>query len=223
MDPTTLALANAGIQIGSTALSNFGQQGNANAQYDALTNYLQQMDAQRQAAKTEIQGNYNTADSQMQNLLNTQLPELGQMKSDINQQATDAQQNNAAQEQSQLAQQGVRGGQAATLQGRQQGQLNRELNYDQNQLGYQEAQNRQNAALNYTGQKGLIPYNTLNSAQWLNMPSATEQAMMSQAINGKFNVASPVSSFANSIGANSNDLRKQFAPSDLEKLQAQQG
>ena len=198
-------LVGAGLNLAGTIGGGLNQQGIANAQYDAMNNYINGLNQDRTDAKNYMQGNYNTADQQMQGLLNTPLPELSQMKSDITQQATDAQQNNARQMQTQLAQQGVRGGQAGTLAGRQQGQLNRELNYDVNQLGYNEAQNRQNANINYTGQKALLPYGQLNSAQWLYMPSPTEQQLMGQAINNKFgtgvssmgNIGSALSGFGN--------------------------
>lgn len=179
-------LIGTGLSIGGDYLGAKNEQDVRDMQSEALQGYLNSIDQRREQAKNYMQGNFDKSDAQMQTLLNTPLPELGQMKSDITEQATDAQQNNDKQIQAQLAKQGVRGGQAATLAGEQTGQLNRELNYDVNKLGYNEAQNRQNANLNYTGQKALMPYQTLNKDQWLYMPNASEQQLMMNAINTKF-------------------------------------
>lgn len=182
-------LVAAAILAGTVGLDYFGKQNQidvANQQYAALTGYLNKLDADRAQARGYMQDNFDTADKQFNQEANTPLPELGQMKNDITQQATDAQQENQKEFNAQLAMNGVRGGQAATLAGRQTGELNRELNWDVNKLGYDEASNRENARLNYTGQKALIPYQTLNTAQWLYMPSDTEKQLMTNAINQKF-------------------------------------
>jgi hypothetical protein len=172
--------------MGADYLGAKNEQDVRNMQNEALQGYLNSVDERRNQAKDYIQGNYEEGDRQFNQEANTPLAELSQMQNDITQQATDAQQNNNKEYQAQLAEQGVRGGQASTLLGRQTGQLNRELNYDVNKLGYDEASNRQNARLNYTGQKALLPYKELNSAQWLHMPNADEQQLMMNAINTKF-------------------------------------
>lgn len=172
--------------VGGNYLSSSGEQQVKNEQSEALQNYLNSMDVYRQKAKDTMQGNYEQGENQFMAEANTALPELAQQKADIQQQTTEQQQEANKQLQSQLAQQGVRGGQAATLLGRNTGQLARESLRDENQLGFQEAQNRQNARLGYTAQKGLIPYKTLNSAEWLYMPTDTEKQLMTNAINTKF-------------------------------------
>lgn len=175
-------LANPGSQF----LGNNAQQKARDAEYNAYVNYLNNLDKKRTETEGKFENYYQIGDEQFNQEANTQLPEVHKMQEDINNQSTEAQENMSSQMQSQLAQQGVRGGQASTILGRATGNLNKNLNYDQNQIAYYETRNRQNARLNYTSQKAMKPYNTLTSAQWFYMPSPTEMSMMSNAINRKF-------------------------------------
>lgn len=184
--PAGGAIASLALQVGGNYLGAKNEQDVRDMQSEALTGYLNSVDERRNNALQEIKGNYAEGDKQFNQEANTPLPQIGQMQNDIVQQATDAQQNNNKEYQAQLAEQGVRGGQAATLLGRQTGQLNRELNYDTNKLGYDEARNRQDTRLNYTAKKSLLPYESLNKDQWLRMPNASEQQLMMNAINTKF-------------------------------------
>lgn len=179
-------LGKAGISAAGNYYANKNQQKLRDANYEAIKAYLGQTDEKRKQTRDYMQGNYETGNEEFNQEANTVLPELAQQKTDIREANTEQQQEANKQMQAQLAQQGVRGGQASTLLGRQTGQLARESLRDENQLAYQEAQNRQNARLNYTGKKALIPYSSLNTQQWLYMPSAQEQAMMQNAINTKF-------------------------------------
>lgn len=163
-----------------------GEQDVRDMQSEALMNYLNSVEAKREGAKRDIKGYQAAGEQQFMQEANTPLAELTQAKQDIAENASEAQQANARQIQAQLAQQGVRGGQAATLAGRQQGQLNREMGRDINQLAVGEGLGRQQARLGYTAQKGLVPYEALNKSQWLYMPSAQEQELYMNAINKKF-------------------------------------
>lgn len=174
--------------IGMSFLSNNAQQKARNAEYDAIVRYLEGLDRKRAATEGKFKENYEIGDTQFNLEANTPLAELTQMKQDITDQSTVAQQNMNKQLQSQLSQQGVRGGQAATQLARGTGQLNRELNWDVNQLAYDEAKTRQGARLDYTSKKALIPYNTLNTAKWLYMPDNIEMLMMNNAIKTKYGV-----------------------------------
>lgn len=192
--PTALAATKAALIKYAPALLNmagpmFGnknQQANRDAQYDAMNSYLEQMNAKRKEAKNYMEGNQQTGEKQFMTEANQALPEIGQVKQDIRQGATEQQQEARNQMMQQLAAQGVRGGQASTLLNRGTGQIARESLRDENTLGMQEALGRQQARLGYTAQKGLIPYGTLNTAQWLHMPSDTEKQLMASAINSKF-------------------------------------
>lgn len=181
-------LAMSGLNILGTVMGNKNQQAQKNAAYDAYNSYINQIQKQREAAKQYMQGNYEAGEKQFFGEANKPLQEIEQVAQDIGQAGTEQQQEYAKQMASNLASQGVRGGQASTLLGRGAGQLSREALRDVNQLRAQEAMGRQEARLGYTAKKGLIPYNTLNTAEWLHLPTASEQAMMARAVNAKFGV-----------------------------------
>lgn len=137
--------------------------------YQNYMNYLHgladkmgsELEARADKYDTKLQDMHTSGEEQFLNEANTQLPELGQLVTDISNEAAEAQRQNARQVGAELARQGVRGGQASILANRATGELNRDLQRDINQTIYDEAANRQNSRLEYFGQKGLLPWSNM--------------------------------------------------------------
>lgn len=98
---------------------------------------------------------------------NTPLPELGAMQSAVANQGTYAQQDLSKRLNAELAKQGVRGGQAGIISGRQMGKLGADLQKQITDYAFNEASNRQNARLQNLSQTGLLPLSSYVSPQWM--------------------------------------------------------
>ena len=168
------------MSMAGNFMSNRAEEQSRQAQADdsnnALSGVNDKMDAFRTAWQNVQKGYQDSGEKQFMNEANTALPELQQARTDIANQGTEAQQQLSGQLQANMARQGVRGGQASTIQGRAMGQQGTDMQRQINQMAVNEATNRQAQRLDYTSQKGLMPYKTLTQSENMYMPSTTEQA-----------------------------------------------
>ena len=146
--------------------------------------YGESLRALRDNSMKKIEGYQDEGEGQF--LDNTaQAPaEFQAVQNDIIAGQTEAQDNMNRYAAMNLARQGVRGGQAATLQNRQVGELNQNMQRDSNELMYQDARERRNQRSGYFSQKGLMPWQTMSDVNSY-MPSAAE-------VNNMFKVKSSI-------------------------------
>ena len=168
---------------------------NAKAYQDYLNNFASGMSGTLQDRAAMYEGKLgdmsDLAEGQFMQEANTPLAELGKIQSDIANQSAEAQRQNRLQVENQLNSSGVRGGQAAILANRATGELNRDLQRDVNQLGYNEASNRQGSRLNYLSQKAYSPWATLSDTYGSNARSASGYLSQAQgnALSNAYNTA----------------------------------
>lgn len=135
-------------------------------------NMKDELEARAEKYDQKLQNQFNSAEPEFQRESNTQLPELQNVINDIATQNTETQRGDLRRINAILAQQGVRGGQAAILANRAMGETSRDTMRDINKLAYDEAANRQQARLNYYGDKALTPWKTMSSAYGNSMVGA---------------------------------------------------
>ncbi|MBO7735021.1 MAG: hypothetical protein J6S67_20835 [Methanobrevibacter sp.] len=145
--------------------------------YDKMANELE---ARAEKYDQKLQDQFNIAEPQFQQEAYTQLPELQKLVEDVQNQNTETQRGDLRRINAILAQQGVRGGQAAILANRAQGETTRDTLRDINNLVYNEAANRQNARLNYYGDKALTPWKAMSSAYGQSMVGANNALSAAQ-------------------------------------------
>ena len=180
------------IGSGISNIVDFNSQSKADdAKVEAYQNYLNylhglanqmgsELEARAGKYDTKLQDMQKTGEEQFANEANTQLAELGQLVQDISDESAEAQRQNARQVNAELARQGVRGGQAGILANRATGELNRDLQRDINQTVYDEAAKRQDARLNYFGQKGLTPWSDMAQGYASSMADANKYLSAAQ-------------------------------------------
>ena len=128
------------------------------AQANSLAAIKRQIQWEKDQANKRLemgQGYQATGESGLMNEMAAAPGELGQMRSDIENNATIEQNRALGQTKLGLAQQGVGGAQAARGIARSAGELNRGTMSDVNRLAYEDAIRRSNAKAGYFGSKAL--------------------------------------------------------------------
>lgn len=218
---------NWGSLIGSISsmLGKYGKQSsNANEDketkqaYRAYQNYLdavagsmaEALEARAEKYDQKLQDQFNEAEPQFQEEAYTQLPELQKLVEDVQNQNTETQRNDLRRINAILAQQGVRGGQAAILANRAQGETTRDTLRDINNLVYNEAANRQNARLNYYGDKALTPWKAMSSAYGQSMVGANNALSnaQGQVYSNAYNKA--MNNYLNAYQSNGKDKKNKL-------------
>ena len=184
------AVANMAINAYNSYRADKQDEKNRKAYYEAITNFIKDMDAKRAQMRETLGNYYQSADEQFENETGQPLKELQAVHEDFANQNLEAQQQYSKQLNSELAKQGVRGGQAATLQARGMGQLNTDLQRQINELALNEANQRRNLRTNYYQQKALMPYSTLTTNTNAYLPSSAEIALFGQGTASRYGGAS---------------------------------
>lgn len=179
------AVANMALNAYNNYRANKNDEANRKAYYEAITNFLRDMDAKRTQMRETLGNYYQAADKQFEAETGQPLEELQAVKKDFANQNLEAQQQYSKQLNSELAKQGVRGGQAATLQARGVGQLNTDLQRQINELALNEANTRRNLRTNYYQQKAILPYTTLSSTSAY-LPSSSEISLFGRGVNAGY-------------------------------------
>lgn len=151
VDPGTATLA-AGVIKGADAIGQANAAGDAAAYQRMIANRAYQQ--QQRRFKTG-QAQMTTGENQLMDATSAAPAELTAMRNDIVRNASAGQVQAAGQQNLANAQQGVRGSQAAILNGRQAGGLSKDLMSQLNDLAYQNAMTRQGQQANYFSQKAL--------------------------------------------------------------------
>ena len=199
MDPATIAIlmnaANTAAPYVKNLIKDETATRNSKAYQDYLNGFSSNMADTLQNRASSYEGKLgdmsSEAESQYLGEANTPLAELSQMKTDIANKSSEAQRQNRLQVQNNLNASGVRGGQAAILQNRATGELDRDLGRDVNSLAYDEASNRQNSRLGYYGTKDLTPWYDLSQTYCTNSSSASSALSQGQgdAMTNAYNLA----------------------------------